>query len=227
MYYIYLIVNSVNGKTYVGQRRSSKECHLDSYMGSGKILGLAKKKYGIENFEKFLIQYCSSKEETNKAEKFWIAEYRSRGKAEYNIADGGYGSAGFHHTEETKRRLSEANKGKPKSDETKRKLSEAHKGKQVSEETKRKLSEAHKGNHPSEETSQKMSEARKGKHKSEEWRRKVSEAQKGRKLSEEHRRKLSEAHKGKTPWNKGKKGAQQAWNKGKHWKPVDGKQIYQ
>ena len=68
---------------------------------------------------------------------------------------------------------------------------------------------------------------RKGKPKSDEWRRKVSEAQKGRKLSEEHRRKLSEAKKGKTPWNKGKKGSQQAWNKGKHWKLVDGKQVYQ
>ena len=226
MYYIYLIVNSVNGKTYVGQRKSSKEWYEDKYMGSGTLLKKAKQKYGIENFEKFLIQHCYSKEETNKAERSWIAEYRSRGKAEYNISDGGDGSAGFHHTEETKRRLSEAKKGKPKSDETRRKLSESHKGKQASEETKRKLSEVHKGNHPSEETRQKMSEAQKGKHKSEEWRRKISEAHKGRKLSEEHRRKLSEAKKGKAPWNKGKKGAQQAWNKGKHWKLVDGKQVY-
>lgn len=197
MYYIYLIVNKANGKTYVGQRKSSKEWYEDKYMGSGKLLGLAKKKYGIENFEKFLIQYCYSKEETNKAERFWIAEYRRRCKAEYNIADGGQGGNG-----------------------------EANKGKHRSEETKQKLSESHKGNHPSEETRQKMSEMRKGKKHSEEWARKISEAQKGRKLSEEHRRKLSEAKKGKTPWNKGKKGSQQAWNKGKHWKLVDGKQVY-
>lgn len=216
MYYIYLIVNKVNGKTYVGQRKSSKEYYEDKYMGSGTYLANAKQKYGIENFEKFLIQYCYSKEETDKAEKFWIAEYRSRGKAEYNIADGGYGSTGFHHTEETKRKISEVHKGRHHSEETKRKLSDANKGRHRSEETKRKLSEVHKGNRPSEETRQKMSETRKGKHKSEEWRRKISEAQKGKKLSEEHRRKLSEAKKGKTPWNKGK-----------HWKLVNGKQIYQ
>jgi len=62
---------------------------------------------------------------------------------------------GKQHTEETKKKISEANKGKPGyfkgkhlSDETKRKLSEAHlgktswnKGKHLSEETKRKLSE--------------------------------------------------------------------------------------
>lgn len=33
-----------------------------------------------------------------------------------------------HHSEETKRKMSEAHKGKPKSEEHKRKLSEAHKG---------------------------------------------------------------------------------------------------
>ena len=198
MYYIYLIVNKVNGKTYVGQRKSSKEWYEDKYMGSGTLLKKAKQKYGIENFEKFLIQYCYSKEETNKAERFWIAEYRRRGKAEYNLANGGDGGNG-----------------------------EANKGKHRSEETKRKLSEAHKGNRPSEETRQKMSEMRKGKKHSEEWSRKISEAHKGKKLSEEHRRKLSEAKKGKTPWNKGKVGAQQAWNKGKHWKLIDGKQVYQ
>ena len=113
MYYIYLIVNKVNGKTYVGQRKSSKEWYEDKYMGSGKRLMLAKKKYGVENFEKFLIQYCYSKEETNKAERFWIAEYRRRGKAEYNIANGGDGGYTGPHSDESNKKRSEALKGKP------------------------------------------------------------------------------------------------------------------
>lgn len=180
MYYIYLIVNKVNGKTYVGQRKSSKEWYEDIYMGSGKRLKLAKKKYGIENFEKFLIQYCYSKEETNKAEVFWIAEYRSRGKAEYNIADGGQGGGfkGKHHSQESKRKLSEANKGnipgnkgKHHSEEAKKKISEANKGrkawnngKPMSEEQRRKIGEANKEKKHkphSEETKQKISEAMK------------------------------------------------------------------
>ena len=49
------------------------------------------------------------------------------------------------HSEESKRKMSEAKKGKKFSDEHRRKLSEAIKGKKHSEETKRKLSEYNKG----------------------------------------------------------------------------------
>jgi hypothetical protein len=51
---------------------------------------------------------------------------------------------GTHHTEETKKKISDSKKGKPRSEETKRKMSEARKGKHYSEETKRKMSESHK-----------------------------------------------------------------------------------
>lgn len=178
MYYIYLIVNKVNGKTYVGQRKSSKQCYLDSYMGSGKHLKAAKAKYGIENFEKFLIQYCYSKEETDKAERFWIAEYRRRGKAEYNIADGGqgYSNKGRHCSEEHRKKISESLKGKPS----------GNKGKHISEEARKKISESNKGKHRSEESRKKISESMKGdknpfyeKHHSEESRKKMSESLKG------------------------------------------------
>lgn len=181
MYYIYLIVNKVNFKTYVGQRKSNRKWNEDPYMGSGKLLKLAQKKYGIENFEKFLIQYCSTKEETNEAERFWIKEYRSRGKAQYNIADGGEGFSG-KRSEETKRKISESEKGKKRSEETCRKISESHKGRHLSEEAKKKMSEARKGHPVSEETKRKISEAKKGKHcpHSEEWKKKMSEAKKGK-----------------------------------------------
>lgn len=89
--YIYMIVNKINGKTYIGQRKFNGEWYEDKYMGSGKRLKCTKKHYGIENFEKFLVQYVKTKEEADKQEKFWISEYRKRGKAEYNIANGGEG----------------------------------------------------------------------------------------------------------------------------------------
>lgn len=170
--YIYLIINKVNGKTYVGQHKSND--FNDDYMGSGKLIKYAIKKYGIENFEKFKIQSCWSKEEMNKQEVFWIAEYRSRGKAEYNIANGGGGTSGLspwnkgkkcpnlsgennsfyghHHSEESKKKISEAAKGRIISEESRKKRSEAlkgrptwNKGKTLSDEHKAHIKESAKG----------------------------------------------------------------------------------
>lgn len=150
--YIYMIINNVNGKTYIGKRKLySKNWNDDGYMGSGFRLKSAIKHYGIENFEKFLICYTDSEKDACEKEKFWIAEYRSRGKAEYNLAEGGQGgshsSAWKGKTYEDywgdkaldyKRKLSDKKKGRPS----------WNKGKALSDEHKRKLSESHKGNVP-------------------------------------------------------------------------------
>lgn len=183
--YIYMIVNNVNGHTYVGKRKlhKNKQWYNDNYMGSGVLLKRAQDKYGIENFEKFLIAWTSSEEDACEKEIFWIAHYKSLGKAEYNIAKGGNR---FPSTPWNKGKSS-WNKGKHFSEESKRKMSEAKKGKKISEEHRKKLSDAMKGKHwkLSEETKKKISEAKKGKPT---W-------NKGKHLSEEHKRKLSEAKK--------------------------------
>ena len=63
----------------------------------------------------------------------------------HNRTDGGEGLSGLVHSEETKRKVSDANKGRTQSEETRKKRSEALKGKTLSEETKRKMSEVRKG----------------------------------------------------------------------------------
>ena len=183
MFYIYRITNLINGKTYIGQHKY-KDLN-DDYMGSGVHLKRAQKKYGIENFKKDILVFGIVKKSfIDLLEKEYIKFYRSIGKAEYNIADGGQGGSlnkGKHFSEGHKRKLSEARMGernpqygKPLSEEHKRKISEAckgrpgtNKGKCLSEEQKNKISEANKGKHTgalSEETRKKMSEAKKGKH---------------------------------------------------------------
>ena len=73
---------------------------------------------------------------------------------------------GKHHSDEAKKKLREANKGKKLSEETRKKMSEAKKN--MSEETRRKIAEAHKGRQPM-----------LGKHHSEEAKNKIAEAHKG------------------------------------------------
>ena len=143
MYYIYRITNKVNGKTYIGQHKY-KDLN-DNYMGSGKRLWEAYRKYGFENFEKKILVFnISKREHADLLEKTFIASEREKVGVEncYNLADGGEGGSpnkGKHHSEETKRKISETLKGhtpwnkgkhlKPQSEETKKKRSEALKEK--------------------------------------------------------------------------------------------------
>ena len=106
----------------------------------------------------------------------------------HNRTDGGEGGSGCIPSEESRKKMSDARKGKTHTEETRRKISEENKdknhpnyGKTLSEETRRKIGEAHKGKSLSEETKRKLSEAKKGKNPSEETKTKMSEAQKGKK----------------------------------------------
>ena len=132
----------------------------------------------------------------------------------HNRTNGGEGPSGAIISDETRRRMSEAHKGRNVSEETKIKLSVASKNPSEetrrkmsewirSEETRIKISEASKGHNVSEETRRKISEAHKGHTVSEETKRKLSEARKGKTHSEETKRKISEANKDKRWWNDG------------------------
>lgn len=162
MYCIYRIVNLVNGKTYIGQHKYKKLD--DSYMGSGKYIKLAIKKYGIENFKKEILVFnISKKEHIDLLEKTFIASEREKVgiKNCYNISDcasASKGNTGHHHSEETKRKWSEERKGKNVGENN------PMYGKHLSEEQKKKISEALTGKHLSEETKKKMSVLRSGCH---------------------------------------------------------------
>lgn len=87
--YIYIIKNIKNYKNYIGQR--TKCSYNDTkYMGSGILIKRAIKKYGIENFEKEILQECNSQEELNEAEKYWIKHFNSLSPNGYNISEGGH-----------------------------------------------------------------------------------------------------------------------------------------
>lgn len=179
------------GKSYIGQTTDEVRRRRD-FLGikevyAGPKINRARKKYGPENFKYVVLVKVESdnKDELqnylNTLEIGFIKMFDTV-KNGYNSCCGGCKNVtGFHHTEETKKKISELKKGKPSwnkgipmKEESKQKLKEVKKGqkpwntgKHWDEETKKKISEKHKGQHymkgvPKSETHKKhLSEMRK------------------------------------------------------------------
>lgn len=176
-YYLYQVTNNLNGKIYVGVHKT--EDTGDDYMGSGKVICSAIKKYGIDNFTKVILETFPTSEEMFKREKEVVTEEFLLRPDTYNIRRGGNGGFdfinknGLHH------------KGFKTAAERNRVMTpwvpghdKGFGGKQHTNETKQKLSFIMQENNPL---------GFKGKH-----------------HTTESKSKISNATKGKIPWNKGK-----------------------
>lgn len=92
MYYtVYKITNLINGKLYIGVHKT-KDLE-DDYMGSGKLIGRAKIKYGVENFKKEFIAIFDNPDDMFNMETELVNESFVQDKNTYNIKTGGYGGA--------------------------------------------------------------------------------------------------------------------------------------
>jgi len=156
--YIYLIRNNLNNMIYIGKQVRNNKL----YMGSGKLIKLAIKKYGIDNFKKEIIEYCENKSILSEREIFWIKEYNSRDRTiGYNIAKGGEGNynnvsfLGKHLSDSHRKKISDNHAdisgdknpmfGKSHTKESKTKIRNSRLGTSASEDTKSKMSKKKKG----------------------------------------------------------------------------------
>lgn len=162
-YFIYKTTCLVNNKIYIG-------CHAtnnlaDGYLGSGKLLFAAIKKYGKENFSRTILETFTNPEDMFSKERVIVNEDFISSKTSYNLVVGGSGGFKVQDIDDWKQKLSASRIGNTNalgykhSDETKRKISESGKGKTAwnkglpgtwvgkthSEESKRKISISKKG----------------------------------------------------------------------------------
>lgn len=182
-----------NNKRYVG---ITSRCVNERWEnGSGyknQIFYRAIKKYGWDNIEHIILFENLTKDEAEKKEKELIKKYNSNNpKFGYNRNEGGFGNIGSTISEETRKKMSVAQKRRFERDEERKKLGSYAKGRtpwnkglKTDEDVIKKLSEAHKG----------KSTWIKGKTHSKETKKKLSEIQTGKKLKKETKNKIHEAN---------------------------------
>jgi group I intron endonuclease len=141
-YFVYKITNLINNKIYIGKANNIKK-RLNAHKTAARKkdpndyskIHRAFNKYGEENFIIEELGQYSAEIEALQAEKEFIKNYNSTNDLiGYNITEGGEGSSGFKHSEESKEKMSAIKKqaylgegnpfyGKTHSEETKEILS--------------------------------------------------------------------------------------------------------
>ena len=157
---IYKTTNLINGKIYVGKRIFNKEKFLKTnYYGSGTLLKSSIIKYGLESFERVILEEVDN-EILSDREIYWIKELESNNlEIGYNLTTGGnskYGRKIGKMSDETKQKLREASikylienghpfKDKSHSEESKQKIRDKLKGVSFDKERAKRSGDAHRG----------------------------------------------------------------------------------
>lgn len=192
MYTVYMHITPSN-KRYIGitsRKNVLKRFGSNGCGYAGQIFGRAIKKYGWNNIEHVIVAKNLTKEDAKKLEIELIAKYNTTNpKYGYNRSIGGDipVTLGQHRSEETRKQISESNKGKEVSLVTRKQISDAVKlvwrteeyrekqnNRVVSDISKKRMSDSHRGKIFSDEHKEKIRLGNLGKHQSEETRQLLS-----------------------------------------------------
>jgi len=127
--FIYEWTNKLGEMKYLGSHKGTID---DGYIGSGRRFENAKNKYGIENFERTIVEYVEKEEDILVREQYYLDERNcAKSPLYYNIspnAGGGDCGNGPKISESRKRRFATdlviSNKGQAMKDEQKIKLAD-------------------------------------------------------------------------------------------------------
>lgn len=162
-----------NGKKYFGITGQTPKQRWQNGHGykNNDYFWRAIQKYDWNNIEHYILADNLTKEEACFFERIMIALYDTTNPNNgYNLSMGGEHG---NHSERTKQKIGESNKGKCAGEK------HPNYGKHLSIETRRRISESHIGICQTEESKRKISKAHTGKILSEETRRKISESERG------------------------------------------------
>lgn len=107
-HFVYKTVCKSNGKYYIGKHSTSNLD--DGYLGSGKLLKQALKKYSKENFVREILCFCSSEEEVYLKEHEIVTQEVVDDEMSYNMKLGGEGGQKIYSSEEVKERKKETDR---------------------------------------------------------------------------------------------------------------------
>jgi group I intron endonuclease len=215
---IYMAVNKVNNKAYVGQavqHKGNKDKHLTLRNRIRKHIYYAKRgmpysfqdairQYGEDNFIWTIISVCTSNhEELNELEIYYIAKFNTNlyrnNSWGYNETDGGKGQSGYKQKPETIEKRRQSNTGQVWSDERRQAMSELVKARPGLIQQLEKLWDKTRGSKHTDATRKQMSESHMGFVHSEESIVRMTKVQQelaylkiGVKLSPEHVLKITE-----------------------------------
>ena len=168
-YIIYKTTNKLDGKYYIG-------CHCvkdenDSYLGSGKHLTSAIKKYGKENFQFEILHQVNSKKAMFELERQIVNENLVKDPMSYNLKIGGSGGnpgivgafKGKQHSVETKAKIRKTAFKQITTDQKRQKLSQNNWSKKDPDAQRQHVKDINLGRPKSDIQKQKLSAIQTGK----------------------------------------------------------------